>query len=131
MFTSYGSKLLEEAEDVKEAVYAAAGGEFNLNSPKQLGEVLFVRLGLPSGKKNSNGYSTNAEILEKLAPAYPVVSDILRYRKLTKLYGTYVAGLLKTADQNGFVHTLFRQTGTATGRLSSAEPNLQNIPRYC
>ncbi|MBO7360918.1 MAG: DNA polymerase I [Clostridia bacterium] len=125
---SYGSKLLEEAEDVKEAVYAAAGGEFNLNSPKQLGEVLFVRLGLPSGKKNSNGYSTNAEILEKLAPAYPVVSDILRYRKLTKLYGTYVAGLLKTADQNGFVHTLFRQTGTATGRLSSAEPNLQNIP---
>ena len=125
---SYGSKLLEEAEDVKDAVYAAAGGEFNLNSPKQLGEVLFVRLGLPSGKKNSNGFSTNAEILEKLAPAYPVVSDILRYRKLTKLYGTYVAGLLKAADQNGFVHTVFRQTGTATGRLSSAEPNLQNIP---
>ena len=111
-----------------EAVFAAAGGEFNLNSPKQLGEVLFVRLGLPSGKKNSNGYSTNAEILEKLAPAYPVVSDILRYRKLTKLYGTYVAGLLKAADRNGFVHTVFRQTGTATGRLSSAEPNLQNIP---
>ena len=125
---AYGSKLLSEAEDVKEAVFAAAGGEFNLNSPKQLGEVLFVRLGLPSGKKNSNGYSTNAEILEKLAPAYPVVSDILRYRKLTKLYGTYVAGLLKAADRNGFVHTVFRQTGTATGRLSSAEPNLQNIP---
>jgi len=124
----YGERLLDDAEAIKQAVYFAAGEEFNINSPKQLGEVLFERLKLPAGKKTASGYSTSAEILEKLAPAYPIVSDILEYRKLTKLYGTYVQGLLKAADENGFVHTSFRQTGTATGRLSSAEPNLQNIP---
>ncbi len=124
----YGEAISAEAEKKKREVFEAAGYEFNLNSPKQLGEVLFVRMGIPSGKKNSNGFSTSAEILEKLAPFYPIVSDILEYRKLTKLVGTYVEGLLKVADANGFVHTCFRQTGTATGRLSSAEPNLQNIP---
>ena len=90
--------------------------------------MLFERLSLPYGKKTKTGYSTNADILEKLAPDYKIVRDVLEYRKLTKLYSTYVVGLLKVADENGRIHTQFKQTGTATGRLSSAEPNLQNIP---
>ncbi len=126
--SEYGKKLEEKSEGLKYRIWGAAGIEFNINSPKQLGDVLFGKMGLPHGKKTSNGYSTSAEILEKLAPVSPVVSDILEYRKLTKLLGTYVQGLIKVADKEGAVHTSFRQTGTATGRLSSAEPNLQNIP---
>ena len=124
----YGEKLKEEAEALAQRIYFLAGEEFNINSPKQLGNILFEKLKLPSGKKTKTGYSTNAEILEKLSPKHPIVSDILDYRQLTKLIGTYVVGLLKLATEEGRIHTNFKQTGTATGRLSSAEPNLQNIP---
>ena len=124
----YGEKLKEEADALAERIYFLAGEEFNINSPKQLGNILFEKLKLPSGKKTKTGYSTNAEILEKLASKHPIVSDILDYRQLTKLIGTYVVGLLKLATEEGRIHTNFKQTGTATGRLSSAEPNLQNIP---
>ncbi len=125
---AYGEVLKAQADDLANRIYFYAGGEFNINSPKQLGEVLFERLNLPSGKKTKTGYSTNAEILQKLASKHPIVSDILDYRQLTKLIGTYVTGLLKVASDDGRIHTNFKQTGTATGRLSSAEPNLQNIP---
>jgi DNA polymerase-1 len=124
----YGEELSDAANALTERIYFAAGEEFNINSPKQLGEILFEKMGLPAGKKTKTGYSTSAEILEKLAPKYPIVADILEYRQLTKLIGTYVTGLLKVADEEGRIHTKFKQTGTATGRLSSAEPNLQNIP---
>lgn len=125
---AYGEMLKEQAEALAQRIYFLAGQEFNINSPKQLGEILFEKLKLPSGKKTKTGYSTNAEILQKLAPKHPIVSDILDYRQLTKLIGTYVVGLVKVADTDGRIHTNFKQTGTATGRLSSAEPNLQNIP---
>jgi DNA polymerase-1 len=124
----YGKVLMQQADLLAQRIYFLAGEEFNINSPKQLGEILFEKLGLPAGKKTKTGYSTNAEILEKLASKHPIVSDILDYRQLTKLIGTYVTGLLKVADEDGRIHTTFKQTGTATGRLSSAEPNLQNIP---
>ncbi len=124
----YGRELEAAAEILTENIYAAAGEKFNINSPRQLGDVLFDKLGLPAGKKTKTGYSTSADVLEELAPFYPIVADVLEYRKLTKLISTYVVGLLKVADDSGRVHTLFKQTGTATGRLSSAEPNLQNIP---
>lgn len=125
---SFSDKLGEAAETLKERIYALSGCEFNINSPKQLGEVLFERLGLPAGKKTKSGYSTSADILERLAPISPVVMDILDYRQLTKLRSTYGEGLVKAADGNGLIHTSFNQTITATGRLSSTEPNLQNIP---
>ena len=124
----YGDLISEKSTALAAEICDEAGVEFNINSPKQLGEVLFERLSLPYGKKTKTGYSTNADILEKLAPDYKIVRDVLEYRKLTKLYSTYVVGLLKVADENGRIHTQFKQTGTATGRLSSAEPNLQNIP---
>lgn len=111
------------------AIYEAAGQEFNLNSPKQLGEILFDKLGLPVIKKTKTGYSTDAEVLEKLAPYHAVVQYILEYRQLAKLQSTYVEGLLKEIrPETGKVHTYFRQTIAATGRLSSQFPNLQNIP---
>ncbi len=125
---NYGESLGEVAKILERQIYFHAGKEFNVNSPKQLGEVLFDTLGLPHAKKTKTGYSTNAEILEKLRPAHPIVDDILDYRQLTKLKSTYTDGLLKVADEGGRVHTNFKQTGTATGRLSSTEPNLQNIP---
>ncbi|MBR5858544.1 MAG: DNA polymerase I, partial [Clostridia bacterium] len=125
---AYGAVLKEQAEALAQRIYFLAGEEFNINSPKQLGEILFEKLQLPSGKKTKTGYSTNAEILEKLASKHPIVSDILDYRQLTKLIGTYVTGLLKVASDDGRIRTNFKQTGTATGRLSSSEPNLQNIP---
>ena len=125
---AYGDILKAEADALAERIYSLAGQEFNINSPKQLGEILFEKLNLPSGKKTKTGYSTNAEILQKLAPKHPIVSDILDYRQLTKLISTYVVGLVKVADEEGRVHTNFKQTGTATGRLSSSDPNLQNIP---
>ena len=126
--SAYGDILKEEADALAERIYFLAGEQFNINSPKQLGEILFEKLNLPSGKKTKTGYSTNAEVLQKLASKHPIVSDILDYRQLTKLIGTYVTGLLKVASEDGRIHTNFKQTGTATGRLSSAEPNLQNIP---
>ena len=124
----YGALLDAHVEQLEERIHFSAGTPFNINSPKQLGEVLFERLGLPAGKKTKTGYSTNAEVLEKLKKYHPIVEDILEYRQMTKLKSTYVEGLLAVADEQGRIHTTFKQTGTATGRLSSAEPNLQNIP---
>ena len=124
----YGVYLDEVASQLEERIYTYAGRQFNINSPKQLGEVLFDELMLPADKKTKTGYSTSAEVLERLRRYHPIIEDILDYRQLTKLKSTYVEGLLKVADENGRIHTTFKQTGTATGRLSSAEPNLQNIP---
>ncbi len=124
----YGKALTATAAELAERIYFLAGGEFNINSPKQLGEVLFERLSLPHGKKTKTGYSTNAEVLEKLRHVHPIVEDILYYRQVTKLCSTYTEGLSKQIEADGRIHTVFKQTGTATGRLSSAEPNLQNIP---
>ncbi len=125
---SYGEVLAAVAADLESRIFMYAGRPFNINSPKQLGEILFDELCLPAPKKTKTGYSTSAEVLEKLAHRHPIIEDILEYRQVTKLKSTYVDGLLKVADANGRVHTTFKQTGTATGRLSSAEPNLQNIP---
>ena len=122
------SVLSETEKDYVSGIYMLAGTEFNINSPKQLGTVLFETLKLPAGKKTGRGYSTSAEILEKLRSVHPVVSEILEYRAVTKLRSTYAEGLLKAADASGRVHTSFNQTVTVTGRLSSTEPNLQNIP---
>lgn len=124
----YGLELDEEARALESRIYMAAGEEFNINSPKQLGEVLFEKMMLPTGKKTKTGYSTGADILEKLRKYHPIIDDILDYRQVTKLKSTYVDGLLKSTDQDGICHTTFKQTGTATGRLSSVNPNLQNIP---
>ena len=124
----YGEQLDLLTAELESRIYFAAGGEFNIKSTKQLAEVLFEKLGLPASKKTKSGYSTNAEVLERLRPHHPIIDDILDYRQVTKLKSTYVDGLLKVAGEDGRIHTEFRQTGTATGRLSSAEPNLQNIP---
>lgn len=124
----YGVYLDDVAGQLEERIYTYAGRQFNINSPKQLGEVLFEEMLLPTDKKTKTGYSTSAEVLERLRRYHPIIEDILDYRQLTKLKSTYVDGLLKVADENGRIHTTFKQTGTATGRLSSAEPNLQNIP---
>lgn len=126
--TSYSRYLLEMADALKERIYMLSGEEFNINSPKQLGEVLFEKLGLPHGKKTKTGYSTSVEVLEELADKYEIVGEVLEYRKVMKLNSTYCEGLIKQADTNGRVHTTFNQTVTVTGRLSSTEPNLQNIP---
>ena len=125
---AYSDRLEQLANEYADGIYKEAGEEFNINSPKQLGEILFEKLGLPATKKTKSGYSTNAEVLEKLRPYHPIIGLIFDYRKVTKLRSTYTEGLLRVADENGVVHTVFRQTGTATGRLSSSEPNLQNIP---
>ena len=124
----FGEKLARYEAEYAERIYMLAGRTFNLNSPKQLGEVLFEDLGLPAGKKTKTGYSTNAEVLERLRPFHPIIEDILDYRQVAKLRATYADGLLRVADEAGRIHSSFNQTGTATGRLSSAEPNLQNIP---
>lgn len=125
-----GVRYTEEIEQLRQAIYKACGvGVFNINSPKQLGDVLFEHLQLPHGKKTSRGYSTAVEVLEDLRPVAPeVIEPLLRYRQLTKLNGTYIEGLLPLMDAEGRVHSYFDQTGTATGRISSSEPNLQNIP---
>ncbi len=125
---AYGEQLGDIAAALEGQIYMQAGRSFNINSPKQLGDVLFEDLKLPHGKKTKTGYSTNAEILDKLRPYHPIIEDILDYRRVAKLKSTYTDGLLKVADENGRVHTTFKQTGTATGRLSSTDPNLQNIP---
>ncbi len=124
----YGRRLESLANQYKERIYFHAGCEFNINSPKQLGDILFERLMLPNGKRTKTGYATGADILEKLRPYHPIIQDILDYRQVAKLKSTYTDGLVKCADHKGRVHTTFKQTGTATGRLSSTEPNLQNIP---
>ncbi len=124
-----GEELDRQLEALTEKIYEQAGTTFNINSPKQLGEILFERMGIPPEKKTKTGYSTSADVLEKLAQRYPIVIDILTYRQLGKLRSTYIEGLLKEIHgKTGRVHTRFNQATTATGRLSSTEPNLQNIP---
>lgn len=125
---AYGDMLKERIAVVEKEVYELAGTQFNINSPKQLGEVLFGQMGLPGGKKTKTGYSTSADVLEKLAPEHPVVGKVLEYRQLTKLNSTYADGLLQYISEDGRIHGKFNQTITATGRISSTEPNLQNIP---
>ena len=125
---AFGESLGGGIEKLQQDIWRQAGHEFNINSPKQLGEVLFEELMLPAGKKTKTGWSTNADILEKLIGKHPIIGDILEYRMLTKLKSTYADGLLKVISADGRIHTNFRMTVTATGRLSSTEPNLQNIP---
>ena len=124
----FGTMLNGRIAEVRQRVYEEAGEEFNILSPKQLGHILFDKLGLPPVKKTKTGYSTNAEVLEKLRGQAPVVDAVLEYRQYTKLSSTYVEGLTKVIAPDGRIHTSFQNTVTATGRLSSAEPNLQNIP---
>ena len=124
----FSEKLSSDIAILEKDIYSLAGEEFNINSPKQLGVILFERLGLPAKKKTKTGYSTNAEVLEALAEDYPIVSKILEYRTLSKLRSTYCEGLLKAVDSDSRVRCTFNQTETRTGRLSSTEPNLQNIP---
>lgn len=125
---AYGEKLSGRIKELEQSIWEQAGEQFNINSPKQMGEILFGKLGLEGGKKTKTGYSTAAEVLEKVAPEYPIVADILEYRGLAKLKSTYADGLSAFIEEDGRIHTKFQQTVTATGRLSSTEPNLQNIP---
>ncbi len=125
---SFGQMLSEKIAALEEKVYALAGEEFNINSPKQLGEILFTKLGLQHGKKTKTGWSTNADVLEKLRYEAPIVDAVLEYRQHAKLRSTYAEGLLKVIDPDSRIRTSFQMTVTATGRLSSVEPNLQNIP---
>ncbi len=125
---AYGDQLTGRIQELERQIYEEAGETFNINSPKQLGVILFEKLALPHGKKTKTGYSTAADVLEGLAEEYPVVAHILEYRQLTKLKSTYADGLANFISEDGRIHGKFHQTITATGRLSSAEPNLQNIP---
>ena len=125
---AYGAQLTGRISELETSIYEKAGETFNINSPKQLGVILFEKLQMPNGKKTKTGYSTAADILERLAPDYPIVSEILEYRQLTKLKSTYADGLALCIAPDGRIHSTFNQTITATGRISSTEPNLQNIP---
>lgn len=125
---AFGDKLNEKLGEITDEIYRLAGQEFNISSPKQLGKVLFEDLGLPCKKKTKSGYSTNAEVLESIANKHPIVPLILEYRTLSKLSSTYVDSLLKQIHADGRVHSIFKQTETRTGRISSTEPNMQNIP---
>ncbi len=125
----FGNSLKSRISELEDSIYGFAGRQFNINSPKQLGDILFEDLKLPHGKKTKTGYSTNAEVLKKLQGIHPIVDNILEYRGLTKLQSTYVDGLLPVINkETGRIHSNFNQTVTATGRISSTEPNLQNIP---
>ncbi len=124
----YGQQLVGRIEELEQKIYDAAGESFNINSPKQLGVILFEKLQLPHGKKTKTGYSTAADVLDKLAVEYPIVSDILEYRQMTKLKSTYADGLANFIAPDGRIHGKFHQTITSTGRISSTDPNLQNIP---
>ncbi len=125
---NYSKKLEANIEALENQIYFLAGEEFNINSPKQLGVILFEKLGLPHGKKTKSGYSTNADILKKLSGEHQIVDCILEYRQYVKLKSTYCDGLLALVDDSGKIHSSFNQTVTQTGRISSTEPNLQNIP---
>ena len=125
---NYGDKLTIRIQELEKLIWQQAGEEFNINSPKQLGVILFEKMGIQGGKKTKTGYSTSADILEKLASEYPIVNDILEYRQLAKLKSTYADGLGAVIEGDGRIHSTFNQTITATGRISSTEPNLQNIP---
>ncbi len=124
----YGASLESRISGLEKRIYEEAGEEFNINSPKQLGTILFEKMGMKGGKKTKTGYSTAADVLEKLAPDHPIVANILEYRTYTKLKSTYADGLPAFIEEDGRIRTTFHQTVTATGRLSSADPNLQNIP---
>lgn len=124
----YGDQLGGKIVELEKEIYAQAGEEFNINSPKQLGVILFENMKIPGGKKTKTGYSTAADVLEKLAPDYPIIEKILEYRQYTKLKSTYAEGLSNYICEDGRIHGKFNQTITATGRISSTEPNLQNIP---
>lgn len=124
----YGDALKVRIDELEAKIYEQAGETFNINSPKQLGVILFEKMGMPGGKKTKTGYSTAADVLDKLAPEYPFVADILEYRQLTKLKSTYADGLAAFIGPDGRIRSTFNQTITATGRISSTEPNLQNIP---
>ena len=124
----FGAMLQERIDDCSAEIYRYAGETFNINSTKKLGEILFEKLELPHGKKTKTGYSTNVDVLEKLKSKHPIAAQILNYRMLTKLKSTYADGLLKVIAADGRIHTTFQNTVTATGRLSSTDPNLQNIP---
>ena len=125
---TYGDELSVRITQLEQEIYDSAGEQFNINSPKQLGVILFEKLQLPNGKKTKTGYSTAADVLDKLAPDYPIVAQILEYRQLTKLKSTYADGLAGCIEEDGRIRSTFNQTITATGRISSTEPNLQNIP---
>ena len=124
----FGKTLSEQADELAQEIYVCAGEPFNIGSPKQLGNILFEKMGLPHGKKTKTGYSTSAEVLEELAGYDPIIPLILKWRTVTKLDSTYAQGLLKEIADDGRIHTTFKQTETRTGRISSAEPNIQNIP---
>lgn len=124
----FGEMLGSRITEIQSRIYEQAGEEFNINSPKQLGVILFEKLNIPAKKKTKSGYSTNADVLESLENDYPIVRDILEYRTLSKLLSTYCEGLLKEIESDGRIHSNFKQTETRTGRISSTEPNLQNIP---
>lgn len=125
---AYGDALTGRIGELEKSIWEQAGEEFNINSPKQLGEILFEKLKLPGGKKTKTGYSTAADVLEKLSGEHPIVADVLEYRGLAKLKSTYAEGLFAFIGQDQRIHTTFNQTITATGRISSTDPNLQNIP---
>ena len=124
----YAQELREKIQELEQEIYAEAGENFNINSPKQLGNILFEKLQLPGSKKTKSGYSTAADILENLAPDYPIVQKVLDYRQVAKLKSTYADGLASFISEDGRIHGTFHQTVTATGRISSTDPNLQNIP---
>lgn len=124
----FGQMLTQRIADCESLIFSYSGGPFNINSTKQLGDLLFDKLGLPPVKKTKTGYSTNADVLEKLKNKHPIIPAIMDYRMLTKLNSTYADGLMKTIAEDGRIHTTFQNLVTATGRLSSTEPNLQNIP---
>ena len=128
MLIEYGKELDVRIKEMSSRIYELAGEEFNINSPKQLGVILFEKLGLKSGKKTKSGYSTNVDVLNKLRDDHEIIPLILEYRSVTKLRSTYIEGLLESIKSDGRIHSKFNQTVTATGRLSSTEPNLQNIP---
>ncbi len=126
---AFGKELEKDIKDCEERIYFLTGAQFNINSPKQLGHILFEQMGIPAKRKTKTGYTTDAETLEPLAPYYPVVAEVLDYRALTKLKSTFIDAMIKViSEKDGRIHTSFNQATTATGRLSSAEPNLQNIP---
>ncbi|MCH5203843.1 MAG: DNA polymerase I [Oscillospiraceae bacterium] len=124
----FGDELQPKISELEQEIYKMAGHSFTVGSPKQLGRVLFEELGLPAGKKSKTGYSTNSDVLEELVDKHPIVQAVIEWRKLTKLYNTYVKGLLGAVSEDGRMYTTFKQTETRTGRISSAEPNIQNIP---
>ena len=128
LLENFGEMLAQRIADCEACIFGYSDGKFNINSPKQLGELLFEKLGLPPVKKTKTGYSTNAEVLEKLKSKHPIIPAIMDYRMLTKLKSTYADGLIKEIREDGRIHTTFQNLVTATGRLSSTEPNLQNIP---